>query len=312
MENIRLGIIGTGRIANRFIPELGFVDGIYAAGVYNPKINCAQSFARKHNVTFYTDKINELFNGVDAVYVASPHKTHYQYIKFALQNKKHVISEKPMCLKKEEIIELFKLAETSKCILMEGIKTAYCPGFKKLCEVLETGVIGKVRDVEACFTKLTDINSRELTDVETGGSLTELGSYTLFGIFKILGVKYDEIRVEKICNSDGLDLYTKLFIKYNDSFATSKTGLGIKSEGQMIISGTLGYIKVMAPWWKTTTFEICFEDTKQNQIINNEFLGDGLRYVISSFVNLIKGVKIDVNSEISIEIANVMQCFKRS
>lgn len=310
MENIRIGIIGTGRIAKRVMPELSLVEGIYCSAVYNPKIHSAKKFAEENNISFSTDNINDFFDEVDSVYVASPHKTHYEYIKYALKNKKHVISEKPMSLNKDEAIELFELAESNKCILIEGIKTAYCPGFLKLIEVLETGVIGEICDVEACFTKLANIESRELTDLESGGSLTELGSYTLFAIFKILGINYKDIRIEKKCDTNGLDIYTKLFFRYNHSFATSKTGLGVKSEGQLIIAGTLGYIKVQAPWWKTTSFEICFEDTNKNQIINNEFLGDGLRYEIISFVDSINGVNMDLHEEISIRISEVIQYFR--
>ena len=94
--------------------------------------------------------------------------------------------------------------------------------------------------------------------------------------------------------------------------ATSKTGLGVKSEGQLIISGTNGYILVKSPWWKTTDFEICYEDFNQNEKVYTKFLGDGLRYELSDFVSAINGYGNDdfkLTRDESIAIAGIMERF---
>ena len=195
---------------------------------------------------------------------------------------------------------------------MEAIKTAYCPGFVRMIGMAKSGIIGQIKDVEACFTKLTGDNIREFTDVKYGGSFTELASYTLLPIIKILGFDYKEIRFKYSNTANGLDGYTKAYFDYDDAQATSKTGLKVKSEGQLIISGTSGYIKVTAPWWKTTEFEICYEDISQNEKVYSPFKGDGLRYEISDFVSIVNGYGNNVfklTREESIAIVEIMEKF---
>lgn len=306
---VKLGIIGTGRIANRFVPEAKYVSGINVESVYNPHIESAKRFAEKFELNQYTDSLEKFWEDIDAVYVASPHETHYSYIWEALQNKKHVLCEKPMVMCNQEAKELFDLAVRQQCVLMEGIKTAYCPGFVQLLGVVQSGVIGRVVDVEACFTKLEKVDSRELNDVEYGGCFTELASYTMLPILKILGCEYESVHFESFYNEKGIDIYTKAYFRYKDAIATSKTGLGVKSEGQLIISGTKGYIVVDAPWWKTQSFEVKYENSNQNDKYFTKFLGEGLRYEISDFVSVLNGYEgktFKLRKEESIKLAALM------
>ena len=284
----RIGIIGTGRIANRFVPEVKHVSGITTQGVYNPNYNSALKFAEKWQINAYKD-FDEFLNEVDSVYIASPHDTHYNYIKTALEHGKHVICEKPMVLEKEQSEGLFAYAKEHELVLFEGIKTAYCPGFARLIGLACSGAIGSVKNIEACFTKLENPESRELTDVKYGGSFTELGSYTLLPIIKIFGTDYEDIRFESIKDEKGIDIFTKAYFRYPNGLATATCGLGVKSEGQLIISGTKGYILAEAPWWKTEYFEVRRENPKDNERYFDRFLGDGLRYEISDFLSMING-----------------------
>ena len=308
---IRLGMIGTGRIARRFVPEAKFVSGINVESIYNPHTKSASDFAQKYQLSKYFDDLEEFWRDIDAVYIASPHETHYEYIKEALLHKKHVLCEKPMVLSGEEAQCLFSLAKEQNCVLMEAIKTAYCPGFNQLLGVVKSGVIGTVHDVEACFTKLESPECRELTDTQYGGSFTELASYTMLPVLKILGLKYENVRFESFSNEEGIDIYTKAYFRYKNAVGTAKNGLGVKSEGQLIISGTKGYIVVDAPWWKTKSFEVCYENFELNEKYFNKFLGDGLRYELSAFVSSINGVekRSKLRAEESIELAKIIEQF---
>ncbi|MBQ8822676.1 MAG: Gfo/Idh/MocA family oxidoreductase [Lachnospiraceae bacterium] len=309
---LKLGVIGTGRIAKRFVPEAKYVSGINVEAVYNPHIESAEAYAKQFELNMYTDKLEEFWEKVDAVYIASPHETHYEYMKQALLHKKHVLCEKPMVLKKQEAEELFELAKEQECVLMEAVKTAYCPGFQQLLSVVRSGAIGKVKDVEACFTKLENPLSRELTDVKFGGSFTELGSYVLLPIIKLLGQSYGEIEFKSMRAENGLDIYTKVHFDYGDALATAKAGLGVKSAGELLIAGTNGYIQVEAPWWKTTSFQVHYEDSSQDEKYFSKFLGDGLRYEVSDFVAAINGFEEKtwkLTREESIEMAGIMEVF---
>lgn len=311
-ELVRLGIIGSGRIAGRFVPESKYVSGLTIEGVYNPHIDSARRFAAEHELGFATDDEEELFARVNAVNIASPHGTHYAYAKKALEHGKHVLCEKPMAMKREQAEELFALARSKGLVLMEAIKTAYTPGFIRLLSMAKSGIIGEIRDVEACFTRLTPSTLRELTDRETGGSFTEFGSYTVLPALKLLGTQYEDIRFESFLADNGVDIYTKAYFKYERSMATSKTGLKVKSDGQLLISGTNGYIMVEAPWWKTESFQVCYEDFTQNEKVFTKFLGDGLRYELSDFVSTINGSLEDdfkLTAEESIALAGIMEEF---
>jgi len=284
----RIGIIGTGRIANRFVPEAALVSGVNTRCVYNPNIESAEIFAQKWGIDAYED-IEDFFEASDIVYIASPHETHYSYILKALEHGKHVLCEKPMCLNKVQAEELFAYAKRKNVVLFEGIKTAYCPGFAKLLGIACSGAIGNIRGVEACFTKLEEGNKRELTDRRYGGSFTELGSYCLLPILKLFGQEYKEIRFESIKAETGIDLYTKAYIRYANGLATATCGLGVKSEGKLLISGTTGYIVAEAPWWKTSYFEVHHENPNDVERFSDRFLGDGLRYEICDMLSMING-----------------------
>ncbi len=307
----RIGIIGTGRIAERFIPEAKLVSGVNVQGVYNPHKESAEKFAERWGVDAYTE-LEAFLGTVDIVYIASPHETHYRYVKAALEHGKHVLCEKPMTLKRQQAEELFDYAKAHGLILYEGIKTAYCPGFNKLLGIACSGAIGNIRNVEACFTKLENPNHRELTDRIYGGSFMELGSYVLLPVFKLLGTEFEKVSFDSICGKNGLDLFTRAAFKYANSMATVTCGLGVKSEGRLLISGTTGYIVAEAPWWKTAYFEVHHEDPREVEKYSERFLGDGLRYEISDLLTSINGSdknEFKLTIEESEAMADVMERF---
>lgn len=309
----KIGIIGTGRIAGRFIPEARFVDGIQVQGVYNPHMESAAQFAARWGIRAYKTQ-EEMFQNADLVYVASPHETHHPYVKAALERGKHVLCEKPMVFAGGQAKELFAYAEEHELILMEGIKTAYCPGFGRLLELVAGGVIGRVRYVEACFTKLESESSRELTDQLYGGSFIELGSYCLLPIVKLLGSGYEDVQFDSIRGENGLDLFTKASFRYQGVLAEAVCGLGVKADGRLMIAGTKGYIMAEAPWWKTTRVEVHYENPWNTQQYQEMFLGDGLRYEIGEFLNRVNRIKDSAHSSgltagDSIAIADIMERF---
>lgn len=301
-KNIFLGIIGTGRIAKRFVKEALYVPGIELSAVYNPHISSAEKFAAEAGCGMYTDNLEEFLSATDAVYIASPHGTHYEYARKAILSGKHVICEKPMTLCEAEAQELYRLSVENRRVLMESVKTAYCPGYLDLRRVVENGTIGQVIGVEAAFTRLTPQNVRECMDTEFGGSFTEFGTYGMLPVFDFLGADFDNVRFASMQGDNGIDLYTKAFFEYHDlqrgagaadftnlrAQAIVTAGLGVKSEGQLVITGTKGYILCPSPWWLNKYFEVRFEDPNHIEKHENAYEGDGLRYEIKAFKEAIE------------------------
>ena len=299
---MKLGIIGTGRIAKRALKELEYVPELEVVSVYNPNYDHAQAFAKRLENAKAAPNLEALGETVDAVYIATPHGTHHHYAKRMLELKRHVLCEKPMVMGTDMAKELYDLAERKGAVLMEAIKTAYCPGFIGLEETVSSGVIGDIVDVEAALTRLTLPGGREFDPVAYGGSFTEFGAYDMLPIFRFLGTDFSDVTFRSVITEAGVDGYTKAVFSYGaepdnlaviKATATAKCGLTAKSEGQLVITGTKGYILVPSPWWRTKYFEVRYEDPNKIDEYTYEFVGDGLRYEFSEFARRIEELEKD-------------------
>lgn len=312
---INIGIIGTGRIAARFLEESKYVSGINVSAIYNPHLESVLWFAKNNNIDIdgpmiLTDDSDAFFGTVDAVYIAAPHETHQEYIRMALDKGRHVLCEKPMGLNKSDITELLSIASTKGLVCMEAIKTAYCAGFKKIEDIVRSGAIGKVRDVEAAFSKIGAASGREMWG-RSGGSFTELASYCLLPVMKLLGTEVKDVHTYSVESPLRTDSYTKMMMTYDDGVATIKTGLGVKTEGELIVAGDDGYIRVPSPWWLTKRIEVHHENPNQVEVYEEEFAGGGLRYEIEAFVKCINnpGIVKKITDEESIWLSGMMEQF---
>lgn len=284
---IRLGIIGAGRIAHRFVREARFVSGVTIEGVHNRTHATAQAFAAEHELASAWVDLDEMLATVDAVYVATPHETHADLSRRALEAGVHVLCEKPMTLTRAGTEELYALAAERGLVLLEAIKTAFAPGFQRMVALARSGTIGQIRSVDATFTKLVD-EGRELQG-PAGGSISELASYPLLAIVRLLGTKVTSVRTASFRpEGSPVELYSRINVDYAHAEATARTGLGVKAEGDLVVAGSKGYLYVPAPWWKTEYFEARFEDTRDNKKYYYKFDGDGLRYELAEFAWLIR------------------------
>lgn len=286
---VRIGIVGTGRIAPRFVAESKYVSGLTIEYAFNPDRKSAEAFEKNEKIKCMNKDYEAFLEKVDAVYIASPNETHYEYARKAVQAGKHVLSEKPLSFTRKESEELYKEAKRKQIVLMEAVKAAYCPGFLQLINVAKSGKIGEIIDVEASFTRLANLDSRERRDALYGGAFLEFGSSVLLPVLKLLGVNYEKVDFESLYDENGVDIYTKVNIRYPKGFATIKTGVGVKSEGQLVVSGTKGYIIAPSPWWLMKQFDVRYEDSSMIEHFEPRFQGDGLRYEISDFVSKING-----------------------
>ncbi len=311
MNQINIGMIGTGRIAERFVSEAREVEGLSIVSVFNPRTESAKQFAKVQEIPAAAETEEELLAAVDAVYIATPHETHAAYTRRALSAGKHVLCEKPLCFSGREAEELFALAKQQGVVLMEGIKTAYCPGFLKLLDVVNSGVIGQIKDVEAAFTKLSPANVREIWDASYGGSFLEYGTYAMLPMVKLYGTADSQVRFLTTGMKTGVDTYTKAIFDFGGRFGTAKTGLRVKSEGQLLIAGTFGYLLAPSPWWLTKYFEIRYEDPLKKDVYEAPYEQAGLRYELQAFLDRITGKEDPrwIQPEESIWLAEQMEAF---
>jgi len=312
---VKLGIIGCGRVASRFPSEANVVNGVKITAAFDTNFTKACEYVAEHNIKCCYKNICDLYNAVDAVYIATPHLSHYELIKKAILKRKHVLCETPMVLKGSEAKELFDLAENQGVILMEANKTAHCPAFNHLIVMIKSGVIGDVVDVDASLSKLwdDDMSLREFDPNQAGGSLYELGSYPMLPIFKLLGTKYENLNLYSRMQN-GVDMYTKGVFRYPNAVCSFKVGLGVKTEGNLVISGTKGYAYVPAPWWKTDFFELRYEDQNENKKFFYKWDSFGLRYEIQEFISCIINKRFSTSRlrrRESIAMADVMEQFNK-
>ena len=306
-EVIKVGIMGCGRVSVRFPLEADVVNGVNVCAAYDINPEATKSFVDQFNgdIVAYEDK-DEFYEAVDAVYVATPHLAHYP-----CERKKHVLCETPMVLNGNQAKELYKLAQQQGVILMEANKTAHCPAFNHLMVLIKSGLIGEVVDIEASLSQLLDKSGREFDPNQAGGALFEEGSYPLLPIIKLLGINYQDMylysRIE-----NGVDIYTKGVLRYPKAICSFKVGLGVKTEGNLVVSGTKGYAYVPAPWWLTDYFELRYEDQNQNKKYFYKWDGYGLRYEIQEFISCILNKRFSsarLRRRESICMAEIMQQF---
>lgn len=310
----RIGIIGSGRIASRFVPESKFVSSASVTAVYDPNKESALSFGKKFGLDIYSEKLEEFLETIDAVYIASPHLTHYDYAKKSLSAGKHVLCEIPFMLSAMQTRELYDYADKRNLVLLEASKTAFCPSFNHLVTLVKSGVIGDVVDVKTSLSKMVFAPTRELDKSQAGGAMNEHASLNMMAIIKILGREYEKVNFySKIEN--GVDIYTKANICYPHATASMTLGIGIKTEGNMIISGTKGYVYVPAPWWLTDFFEIRYEDQTKNKKFFYSYDGDGLRYEIQEFMSMIVNHRMSsykLRRRESVAITEIIEKYNKS
>ena len=297
---VSLGIVGASNPVNKFGKETGFVNGITLNAVCtdHPE-NLSEKLKGCDQVT---DNFDEILTKADAVYIYSTPEKHYEQTKKALLAGKHVLCESPLAMSEDECRELFELAHEKNLILHEAIKTAYSLAYARLILLAKSGKIGKIVSVDATCTSQKDKPSG-------WGCLSDWGPVALLPVFQLLGTDYNsaDIVIHKPENSV-LDDFAKISFRYDHAVASIKVASGIKSEGELIISGTEGYIYVPAPWWKTDYFEIRYENQENNRRYFYQLDGEGIRFEIVTFIKAIESGKsqIYIEQNVSQAIAGIM------
>lgn len=292
-RELKLGLVGESAFLNKFEAESHYVNGVSIVGLCaSPSLSSGLSGTLK-SLPYVTEDFDTLIGIVDAVYLVSRPQDHYVQIKNALNAGKHVLCEPPIALTVNEWQELNVLAKEKNLILMDAIRTAYSTAYYRLLLLVKSGRIGKVVSVDASCTSLRDNDITPDERREKWNSICSWGPNALLPIFQLLGVDYKHISIASHIEDESVmyDSFTKITFVYPEAVASIKVGKGVKTEGELVISGTTGYVYVPAPWWKMDYFEIRREDPTQNKRYFYQLDGEGIRYELVSFLKAIQSGK---------------------
>lgn len=291
-RKLLFGALGDSGLCKKFVKEIDFVNGVDYK------------------------ECDETLDGVDAVYIATHPSKHYADVKRALQSGKHVICESPIGTSTEQYDELTSLAKNNDLVLADGIKTAYSTAYSRLLVVAKSGRIGNIVSVDATCTSLADDLSAENADIANSqNSICAWGPTALLPVFQLLGVNYKSktIATRLVNDEMNVDGYTKIDFIYDKAVASIRVAKAAKAEGELIITGTKGYIYVPAPWWKTDYFEVRFEDPTVNKRHFYQLDGEGIRYEIVAFAKAVESKKGNyyISDEVSRTIVSVIDSFNK-
>lgn len=315
---IRLGIVGYESMVEKFIDESRYVGNVELSGIFideGSKASIIKNEDREINsiicnktLTVY-DNIGDLFDNSDAVYIVVAPDERTKYSQMAITQGKHVLCESPAALNQDSAKELTDMAKKGGCVFMEAVKTAYFTAFNRLILLAKSGEVGNIKCVDATCTQM--IKPPQSYSEGGFGSMSIWGPFGLLAVFSILGIDYKKGDMLTYSTEMQKDLFSRINFVYNNAAASIKTGIGVKSEGELIITGTKGYIYVPSPWWKTEYFEIRYEDFTKNRRYFYKLDGEGLRYEIAAFARSIqtKSVSGFMDERMTEAISKVMEDF---
>ena len=304
IKPIKMGVIGNyAPFINKVKNEDKYVNGLDIVGICTNNIeNMSDEIKR---LSFITNNYNELLDNVDAVYIKNNPKDNYEIIKDAIKKGKHILCELPITDNVRKTEELYRLASENEICLMPATRTAYSTAYERLLLLLKGGIIGNIVSVDTACTSMVNLKKKE--------SLNDWGPTALLPIFQILGTEYVSKRIITNFedNEKKHDIFTKIEFIYPNAVASMKVAESAKTEGEMIIMGTLGYVYVPAPWWKTEYFELRFEDSSKNKRYFYQLEGEGIRYELVTFSKWIESKKdlSYIDKQVSIQISKIFEDF---
>jgi predicted dehydrogenase len=265
MKVVRWGILGLGKIANKFATDLQSVEYAEIAAVASRDINKAKEFASIYGVNDYFDDYTALIrsNLVDVMYIATPHFNHAALSILCLQNGIAVLCEKPMSMSVAETELVLRTAKENNVFFMEAMWTRFIPAFDAMLhKVLVEKVIGDVQMVKADFGFNTPfVAGSRIFDKALGASaLLDVGIYPVYLAIAILGAP-TKIQANADLGDDGVDRTNNILLSYpNGAMANLFSSFAIQTKTEATIYGTKGNIYLYPRFHHTKTFVVNLDD----------------------------------------------------
>lgn len=253
MQEIRYGILSTAQIVPRFVQGLREAQGCRVTAIASRTLAKAEHAAQELGIPIAYGSYQELFDSpeVDIIYIATYNQGHYQAAKEALLSGKHVLLEKPFTLTLAEAEELFRLAETQQCFLMEAQKAVFLPITTQVKQLLEAGRIGKVRWIDSVIAYPNIDHIRWFDSRAAGGGVMRgSGVYPVEYLQYLLGTGWSEAQGTAIYQKGGTDRQANLLLQFADLTASLYLTTLLDLPNRLVIYGTNGQVEIPS-FWKT-------------------------------------------------------------
>ena len=316
MSTYKWGIIGPGKIANKFAVALGLAGNARLEAVASREESRARDFAATYEAARYYTRYEELAADpdIDAVYIATPHGYHAEHALLCLRQGKAVLCEKPMALYTAQVQDMVDAARRHNAFLMEAMWTRFLPLMEKVLELIREGRIGTVQYVRADFGFFAPFNpDGRLYNMRLGGgSLLDIGIYPLFLCMQLLG-EPDLIRAAGQLSPTGSDTTCHAILQYRDGrSAVISSTLTCQTSITAEIAGTGGMIQLPTPWYKNDTL-VLRRPNEEAQTIRVEPMVNGFEYQIREVTRCVEAGLIEspsMSHKFSLSMCRVMDAIR--
>ncbi len=247
MEALKIGIMGTGRIASVLSNTMLQMPQVVLLGAASRSLEKAEEFAARFSIERAYGSYEELVKDPDIqlIYIATPHSEHCSNAKLCLENGKHVLCEKAFAANYAQAKEMTDLAEEKNLMITEAMWVRYMPMAKTLIEVLNSGVIGEPMTLTANLCYLVSDMPRLIKPELAGGALLDVGVYTLNFASIVFGDEITDIQSSVIKTDSGVDAQNSITLCYpGGKMAILNSSLRVLSDRMGVIYGTKGYLVV--------------------------------------------------------------------
>lgn len=243
---IRWGILGAGKIANKFASDLRLVDAAELKAIASQDKTKGEQFAKTHNIPIVYNWYESLATSdeVDVVYIATPHGFHHRHAMLLLAHGKAVLCEKAFALNAKQVREMVELARRKQVFLMEAFWTKFIPQFETVKAMIDRGDIGEIKFIQADFGfKAPSPLAQRLFDPELGGgSLLDIGIYPVFFALALLG-KPVEVSAIMTPYASSVDEQIVVSMKFSTgALAVLSSTFAADTPTEALIAGTEGRI----------------------------------------------------------------------
>jgi len=295
-KTIRWGILGPGAVSRKFAAGLKSAEGAELVAVGSRSRERAERFAAEYGARRVHAGYETLADddGIDAVYIGTPHSYHREHTILCLHHGKHVLCEKPFALDAVEAAEMIRTAREQRRTLMEAMWMRFFPAMEKVRELVAEGVIGDIRRVAADFGFHADFDPahRLFNRFLGGGALLDIGIYGLSLAHMLLGTPA-RISGTARMGETGVDEESTVMLAYENSGSAVLT-MSIRRDTpcEALILGTDGWLRIPSPWWAASRIVIKREG-KEETTLDLPFKANGFTHEAEGFMGSIRAVKLE-------------------